>query len=82
MSDDLNITPGSCSADGSAEDEYEEISSDEVDRVCAILDDLIDTVASENIQHYLEEAANHILSLVYDETDFEGVIEEEHDEAA
>ncbi len=82
MSENLNITPGSHPADEGADDEFEEISSEEVDRVCAILDDLIDSVASENIQAYLEEAANQILSLVYDECDLEGVADEERDEAA
>ena len=65
-------------AEASAEDDFEEISSDEVDRVVAVLDDLIETVQSENIQALLEDASNSIFSLVYDEEDLEGV----HDEAA
>ncbi len=51
-------------------EEYEEINSDEVDRVVEALDHLIEIVQSENIKHYLEEAASSIYYLVYeDETD-------------
>lgn len=48
-------------------DEYEEISSDEVDRVVEALDRLIAGVQSENVKHYLEEAASNIYFLVYEE---------------
>ena len=48
-------------------DEYEEISSEEVDRVVEALDRLIEGVQSENIKHYLEEAASKIYYLVYEE---------------
>ncbi|MFO1000778.1 MAG: hypothetical protein U0936_10585 [Planctomycetaceae bacterium] len=48
-------------------DEYEEISSEEVDRVVEALDRLIEGVQSENIKHYLEEAASNIYYLVYEE---------------
>lgn len=48
-------------------DEYEEISSEEVDRVVEALDRLMEGVQSENIKHYLEEAASNIYYLVYDE---------------
>lgn len=50
-------------------DEYEEITSDEVDRVVEQLERLIDTVASENIKSYLEDAVNNIFFLVYDDED-------------
>lgn len=54
-------------------DEFEEISSEEVDRAVEALDRLIAGVQSENIKHYLEEAASNIYYLVYeqevDETD-------------
>jgi hypothetical protein len=50
-------------------DEYEEISSDEVDRVVEALDRLIAGVQSENVKHYLEEAASNIYFLVYEEED-------------
>ena len=51
-------------------EDYEEISSDEVDRVVEALDHLIEIVQSENIKHYLEEAASSIYYLVYeDESD-------------
>lgn len=80
MSDELNIKPEDVhlSAETSPDDEFEEISSDEVDRVVGILDDLIETVQSENIQALLEDASNNIFSLVYDEED----LEQTHDEAA
>lgn len=50
-------------------EEYEEISSEEVDRVVEALDRLIEGVQSENIKHYLEEAASNIYYLVYEEED-------------
>ncbi|MBX3438549.1 MAG: hypothetical protein KF861_13740 [Planctomycetaceae bacterium] len=73
MSDDLSINPEPVD---SVDDEFEEISSDEVDRVCAVLDELIETVHSENIQAYLEECSNNIFSLVYDSGDFESARDE------
>ncbi len=48
-------------------DEYEEIGSEEVDRVVEALDRLIEGIQSENIKHYLEEAASNIYYLVYEE---------------
>ena len=48
-------------------DEYEEISSEEVDRVVEALDRLMEGVQSENIKHYLEEAASNMYYLVYEE---------------
>jgi DNA-binding transcriptional regulator GbsR (MarR family) len=56
-------------------EEYEEISSEEVDRVVDALDRLIESVQSENIKHYLEEAASNIYYLVYEEED--GLTDEE-----
>jgi hypothetical protein len=53
------------------EDEYEEITSDEVDRVVAALENLMDTVESENILTYLEYAANEVFYLVYTDDDLE-----------
>ena len=47
-------------------EEYEEISSEEVDRVVAALDQLLATVESENIKTYLELASNSIFFLVYE----------------
>jgi hypothetical protein len=70
---DLNLTNDS--ADG---EEYEEISSDEVDRIVEALEQLMATVESENIQACLEEASAHILALVYDEDELDIL----HDEAA
>jgi hypothetical protein len=78
MSDELNLNPElnlTSDADG---EEYEEISSEEVDRVVEALEQLMETVESENIQAYLEEASANILALVYDEED----LDEIHDEAA
>lgn len=48
-------------------DEYEEITSDEVDRVVAALDALMQSVASENIRAHLSEAADSIYALIYDD---------------
>jgi hypothetical protein len=48
-------------------EEYEEINSEEVDRVVEALDRLMEGVLSENIKHYLEEAASNIYYLVYEE---------------
>ncbi len=50
-----------------AGEEFEEISSEEVDRVVAALEGLIESTPSENICTYLEEALNSIYYLVYDE---------------
>jgi hypothetical protein len=50
-------------------DQYEEITSDEVDRVIQALGALIDSVSSENIKSYLEDAVNNIFLLVYDDED-------------
>ena len=50
------------------EDEFEEITSDEVDRVVDALESLMETVSSENIRTYLEEASENIYQLIYDET--------------
>jgi hypothetical protein len=47
--------------------EYEEITSDEVDRVVEELERLADSVQSENIKSYIEDAINSIFFLVYDE---------------
>jgi hypothetical protein len=54
-----------------AGDEFEEISSDEVDRVVAALETLIASTSSENIKTYLEEAQNSVFYLVYDAEDEE-----------
>ena len=50
-------------------EEFEEISSEEVDRVVEALDRLMAGVQSENIKHYLEEAASNIYYLVYEDED-------------
>ena len=47
--------------------EFEEICSDEVDRVVEILDGLIENTQSENIKHLLEEASSNIYYLVYED---------------
>ena len=49
----------------------EEITSEEVDRVVNALEELMETVDSENIASVLEEALNAIFYLVYDEGDLE-----------
>jgi hypothetical protein len=52
-------------------EEYEEIHSDEVDRVVETIAKLMESVQSETISDYLEEASNKIFELVYDEEDVE-----------
>lgn len=66
MSDKFPAQNSDLSAMRDAE-EYEEISSEEVDRVVEALDHLIEMVQSENIKHYLEEAASSIYYLVYED---------------
>ena len=56
--------------------EFEEICSDEVDRVVEILDGLIENVQSENIKHFLEEASSNIYYLVYEDHEGDGTLEE------
>ena len=53
------------------DDEYEEVSTDEVDRVLAVLEELAESVESENVRYYLEEAADNIFALVYEDEDDE-----------
>lgn len=52
-------------------EEYEEITSEEVDRVVETLETLAETVSSENVKVYLEDAVNSIHSLIYDDTNLE-----------
>ncbi len=68
------------------EEQFEEITSDEVDRVVAQLEALIESTDSENIRSYLEEAMNEIFYLVYEEeaedeldSEFEACAEDEED---
>jgi len=53
-------------------DEYEEISSEEVDRVVGLLEELMGMVQSQNVRDYLEEASTSIYYLVYDEEEGDG----------
>ncbi|WP_437224330.1 hypothetical protein SH661x_003582 [Planctomicrobium sp. SH661] len=64
----------------SQDDDYEIITSEEVDGVLDALEQLIAATTSENIRTYLEEAADNIFSLVYSEDDQSEAAE--HDEAA
>ncbi|MGH7127682.1 MAG: hypothetical protein ACREIV_03875 [Planctomycetaceae bacterium] len=58
------------------QDDYEIISSDEVDRIVGVLGELMESVESENIKCHLEEALDGIYYLVYDdEEDEEGLSE-------
>lgn len=54
MSDDLRLNPSDLSGD-----DYEEISSEEVDRVVESLESLMASVDSENIRAILEDATNN-----------------------
>ena len=67
MSDDHNEEIINAQHRLTTADEFEEISSEEVDRAVEALDRLIAGVQSENIKHYLEEAASNIYYLVYEE---------------
>lgn len=51
------------------DEEFEEISAVEVDRVIAALDALIQTIESDTIRSYLETTAEEISFLVDDEED-------------
>lgn len=62
-------------------DEYEVITSEEVDRVLDALDALIESVNSDNIRVALEEAADSVYSLIYGEDD-ESCAEDDQSEAA
>lgn len=53
------------------EEQFEEITSEEVDRVVAQLETLIESTTSENIRSFLEEAMNEIYYLVYEEEEEE-----------
>ena len=69
MSDELKFPIdaqlNACGSDA-GDDEYEEITSDEVDRVVSALDDLMESTDSQNIRLFLEEAAANIYALVYE----------------
>lgn len=84
MSEELNHDPeleSEIDAAAESEDEYEEISSDEVDRIVEAIEVLIDSTQSVNIQTYLEEALNNIFYLVYDEEVEEGAEDDSADAA-
>ncbi len=51
------------------DEEYEEITSDEVDRVVEALEQLNASIDSENIRVIIENAASDIWYLVYDDED-------------
>ncbi len=57
---DINLTDA---------EEFEEITSDEVDRVVDGLERLAATIDSENIRLILENASNDVWYLVYDDED-------------
>ena len=67
MSDELPINPNDESDDAAeAEQDFEEICSDEVDRVVEALEALGASTQSENIRFFIDEAANGIYELIYD----------------
>ncbi len=70
MSEELNFDADELASPdeaAAADDDYEEISSDEVDRVVEALETLMATVDSENIRYFLEEATTSIYLLIYDD---------------
>jgi len=62
--------------------DFEEINSDEVDRIVDVLDNLIEGVDSDNIKHYLEEASSNIYYLVYEDSETSVEIEDHLQDAA
>ena len=55
-------------------DEFEEITAEEVDRVAAALEQLMQSVESENIRGFLEEALDNVHGLFYgDESDGDSI---------
>jgi hypothetical protein len=78
MSDDARLDPeDTAPVDDGDDKDYEEITSDEVDRVVEALETLMATVDSENIRFYLEEATSAVYHLIYEDDE-----EELQDEAA
>ncbi len=63
-------------SDINEEQDFEEICSDEVDRVVETLDGLIENTQSENIKHLLEEASSAIYYLVYEDEEEEVGLEQ------
>ncbi len=64
------------------DEEFEEISGEEVDRIVESLEGLIESAESENIKTYLEDALNSIYYLVHDEDEEEdGAVNEFDDES-
>ena len=55
--------------------EFEEINSDEIDRIVEVLDNLIEGVDSDNVKHYLEEASSNIYYLIYEDSEDEATEE-------
>ncbi len=64
------------------EQDFEEICSDEVDRVVEVLDGLIENIQSENVKHFLEEASSNIYYLVYEDEESSEDADEEASEDA
>ncbi len=60
-------TPKTQEATVSEEIEYEEITSDEVDRVVAALEELMASTNSETIKAFIEECSTNVYYLVYDD---------------
>ena len=56
--------------------EFEEICSDEVDRVVEVLDGLIENIQSENIKHILEEASSNVYYLAYEDDEDSDILEQ------
>lgn len=61
----MEVIPVSEMHDG----EYEEISSNEVDKVIATLEQISDDISSETIKALLAECSNSVYYLVYEDDD-------------
>lgn len=73
MSDELKFHTDNDPEAECGGEEYEEITSEEVDRIVAALDDLMESTDSQNIRAILEEAATSVYCLVYDAEDDEDI---------
>lgn len=67
MSEELSFNANDESDSAGDAEDFEEICSDEVDRIVEALEELVASTESENIRYFLDEAANHIYELIYDD---------------
>lgn len=75
MSDELQFDSDEVESVPVADDagDYEEISSEEVDRVVESLETMMATVDSENIRWFLEDALENVYGLIYSDDEEQDV---------